>query len=132
MKSLPVLLVPLFALSLSAFAQTTPQPSSTGASGSSQAPATPTGHARHQGGCGDRFQAADTNGDGKLSRSEAQAMPMVAKHFDEIDTNKDGYITCDELRAWRQEHRAEHEQHSGQQPGNSAASPPDSGNDGSH
>ena len=47
-----------------------------------------------------RFKKADTNGDGKLSKAEAQAgMPRVAKNFDAIDTDKDGFITQTEIAA---------------------------------
>ena len=50
----------------------------------------------------ERFKRADTNGDGKLTREEAQkGMPGVARHFDQIDANKDGVITKDELEAAR-------------------------------
>ena len=38
----------------------------------------------------ERLKAADKDGDGKISRAEAAALPRIAKHFDEIDTNKDG------------------------------------------
>jgi len=148
MKSLSVLLIPLLALSLSAFAQTAPQqssndpssndPSSTQPAGSDAMPAgsgdpsaaQPASYPRHGGG-GDRFRAADTNGDGKLSRSEAQAMPWVAKHFDEIDTNHDGFITRDELRAARDRMRAMRAQRAGGQSGNSTP-PSDSSDDGSN
>ena len=42
----------------------------------------------------ERFKAADTNHDGKLTREEAQAgMPEVYKRFDKIDTRKRGYVT---------------------------------------
>ena len=47
----------------------------------------------------ERFKAADKDGDGKISRAEAVALPHIAKHFDEIDTNKDGFITKEELKA---------------------------------
>jgi Ca2+-binding EF-hand superfamily protein len=50
-----------------------------------------------------RFKAADTNGDGMISRDEAKALPRIAKHFDEIDANHDGQITADELRAFHQQ-----------------------------
>ncbi len=45
-----------------------------------------------------RFTEADANGDGKLTREEAQAkMPKVAAHFDEIDVDKKGYVTKQEV-----------------------------------
>lgn len=48
-----------------------------------------------------RFNAADSNHDGKLTLAEAQAgMPRVAQHFSEIDTAKKGYITYSQLRAF--------------------------------
>ena len=48
----------------------------------------------------ERFRAAVKNGDGALTREEAQAagLDRVVKHFDQIDANKDGKITVDELR----------------------------------
>src|ERR1700675_2844432 len=48
----------------------------------------------------ERFKQADTNGDGKISRDEAKALPRVLKNFDAIDANHDGQITADELRAF--------------------------------
>jgi Ca2+-binding EF-hand superfamily protein len=53
----------------------------------------------------ERIKAADKDGDGKISRTEAAALPRIAKHFDEIDTNKDGFVTMDELKAFREKHR---------------------------
>ena len=54
----------------------------------------------------EHFKAADKNGDGKISREEANAsMPRVAKHFDEIDANKDGFVTKEEMRAFHEKHR---------------------------
>lgn len=48
-----------------------------------------------------RFNAANTNHDGKLTLAEAQAgMPRVAQHFSEIDTAKKGYITFAQLSAF--------------------------------
>lgn len=43
------------------------------------------------------FNRADTNGDGKLSRQEAEHFPAMAPHFLLIDTNHDGFLSFDEL-----------------------------------
>jgi Ca2+-binding EF-hand superfamily protein len=56
----------------------------------------------------DRLKAADTNGDGMISKEEAKALPRLAKHFDEIDANHDGQITADEMRAHHEKMRGEH------------------------
>jgi len=64
------------------------------------------GHARH--GMAGRLRAADTNGDGMLSRDEAAALPRLAKHFDAIDADHDGQLTREELRAFARQKRAEH------------------------
>jgi len=58
----------------------------------------------------ERIKAADTDGNGLISRDEAKALPMIAKHFDEIDTNHDGQLSPDELRAFHQKMSAQHEQ----------------------
>jgi Ca2+-binding EF-hand superfamily protein len=72
--------------------------------------AAPEGRAGH---FAERFKQADTNGDGMLSREEAAALPMIAKHFDEIDANKDNQVTPDEQRAFHEKHRGEHGKHRG-------------------
>lgn len=48
----------------------------------------------------ERFRAADKDSDGALSKPEAQAagLARIADHFDEIDLNKDGKVTIEELR----------------------------------
>ena len=56
----------------------------------------------------ERLRAADTNGDGMISRQEAAALPRIAKNFDAIDTNRDGQVTSEELRAFHKQQRAEH------------------------
>ncbi len=44
------------------------------------------------------FKKADADGNGMISRAEAEkAMPRLARHFDLIDANKDGQITRDEI-----------------------------------
>lgn len=44
---------------------------------------------------GDPFADMDTNGDNKLSRNEVRG--PLARDFDKLDRNKDGFITRDEL-----------------------------------
>jgi hypothetical protein len=44
------------------------------------------------------FAAADVNADGRLTRAEAQEMPIVSEFFGEIDGNADGQVTQDEIR----------------------------------
>jgi len=48
----------------------------------------------------ERFSEADTDHDGKLTLDEAkQGMPRVAAHFAEIDKDKKGYVTANEIKA---------------------------------
>lgn len=64
----------------------------------------------HQGGHGpmmDRLQSADTDGDGMLSKTEFMA--VHEKRFDEMDANKDGKISKDEMKAHRESMKAEFE-----------------------
>ena len=42
----------------------------------------------------------DTNGDGVIDRSEAAANPRLAAKFDELDRNKDGRLSRDEMPRW--------------------------------
>ena len=49
----------------------------------------------------ERLKAADTNADGLISRAEAAALPRIAERFDEIDANRDGQVSFEELRASR-------------------------------
>jgi hypothetical protein len=110
MKLLSLMLIPLIALAIPAFAQSAPDPSDEPSSSDQaydagpapEAPAPAQPHRARQ----NRFVAADSNGDGRLSRAEAQAIPFVAKHFDAIDSDRDGYITRAELRAERQRMQA--------------------------
>ncbi len=54
----------------------------------------------------ERIKAADKDGDGKISRTEAVALPRIAKHFDEIDTNKDGFLSKEEMKAFHDKRAA--------------------------
>lgn len=48
-----------------------------------------------------RFALANTTHDGKLTRQQAAAgMPMVKRHFDEIDTRHAGYVTLAQIEAY--------------------------------
>ncbi|WP_346778677.1 EF-hand domain-containing protein [Burkholderia sp. Ac-20353] len=54
-----------------------------------------------------RFAAANTTHDGKLTRQQAAlGMPMVAQHFDEIDTQQNGYVTVAQLEAFLRQRMA--------------------------
>ncbi|HEY3301716.1 MAG TPA: EF-hand domain-containing protein [Methylophilaceae bacterium] len=47
-----------------------------------------------------RFAETDRNNDGSISRLEAvELMPQVARHFNEVDTNGDNFISFEELAA---------------------------------
>jgi len=43
------------------------------------------------------FTRVDTNGDGKLSRAEAERLPVIAAMFDKLDTDHDGQLTLAEF-----------------------------------
>jgi Ca2+-binding EF-hand superfamily protein len=45
------------------------------------------------------FKRADANNDGKLSKDEAARLPAIAAKFDELDKDKDGYLTMAEFAA---------------------------------
>jgi Ca2+-binding EF-hand superfamily protein len=48
-----------------------------------------------------KLKAADHDHDGKYNRDEARDLPRLAKHFDEIDLDRDGFVTREEVRAYR-------------------------------
>jgi hypothetical protein len=59
----------------------------------------------------ERFQSANTTGDGHLTLAQAQAghMPMIVRNFDAIDVQHKGYVTLQDIRAYRQQMRATRE-----------------------
>ena len=55
----------------------------------------------------ERFEAADTDHDGLLSRDEtAKGLPHLSKHFDAIDTNHDGKLSIQEIAVFMRNKRA--------------------------
>ena len=54
----------------------------------------------------ERLTAADKDGDGALSREEAQAsMPRMAENFDQLDANRDGRAERSEMHPFRMSQR---------------------------
>lgn len=49
----------------------------------------------------ERFKKADKNGDKKLTKKEAQdgGMTRVARYFSYVDSDGDGFVTFDQLKA---------------------------------
>ena len=55
-----------------------------------------------------RFARADTDRNGALSRAEVdRGLPGIAPHFNEIDRNRDGSLSPEELRAWSANRKSE-------------------------
>ena len=91
-RLLPLLILPL--LALSAQAQTAP-------------PSTAHPHMTWE----QRFQQANTTHDGHLTMEQARAgYRAVASHFAAIDQGKKGYVTEDDIRAYRKAQHALHHQ----------------------
>src|ERR1700716_1332796 len=57
-------------------------------------------HGKHMAKFDEKFKAADKDGDGALTKAEADAakMPGLVKHFEQIDINKDGKVTKEEMQ----------------------------------
>lgn len=53
-------------------------------------------------GGGQTWASLDTDGNGTISKSEAQVNAGLAQVFDQADTNKDGELTPDEYKAFVQ------------------------------
>jgi len=55
-----------------------------------------------------QFRRADADGNGMLSRAEAErGAPLLGKQFDAIDASRDGQISPEEIRAFRRAGRSE-------------------------
>ncbi|MBP7351615.1 EF-hand domain-containing protein [Comamonas sp. UBA7528] len=52
------------------------------------------------------FQMLDFNKDGKISRKELMLVPKLYAGFDEADTNKDNYLSLEEVRVFAAKYRA--------------------------
>ena len=60
-----------------------------------------------EGGFAEHFRRADADGDGALTRAEAEeALPRLGAKFDRIDANRDERLTADELRRYFDARRA--------------------------
>lgn len=70
------------------------------------------------------FKMLDFNGDGKLSRSEVKLFPRLANAFDDADTDRDGYVSYEEVRAFAVKYRAERDRLKAAEAASSAASAP--------
>ena len=57
-------------------------------------------------GGGQTWASIDTDGNGTLSKSEAQVNAGLAQVFDQADTNKDGELSTDEYKAFVQSQQA--------------------------
>ena len=70
------------------------------------------------------FKMLDFNGDGKLSRTEVKLFPRLADAFDDADTDHDGYVSYDEVRAFAVKYRAERDRNKAAQAAQAPASAP--------
>ena len=61
------------------------------------------------------FKLLDFNGDGKISRAEVALFPRLASAFSDAVTNRDNYLSYEEVRAYAVLYRAEREKKRQQQ-----------------
>ncbi|MFN4117529.1 EF-hand domain-containing protein [Acidovorax sp.] len=61
------------------------------------------------------FKMLDFNGDGKLSRTEVKLFPRLAAAFDDADTDRDGYVSYEEVRVFAAKYRAERDRQKAEQ-----------------
>ncbi len=107
MRLLPSLAVSLL-ISTAALAQPAPDappppPPGMGGPGSPGGPGGPHMNMR------ERFEAANVTRDGRLTREQAEAAGLrgIARNFDQIDMDRKGYVTLQDLRAFAQARRAQ-------------------------
>ena len=70
------------------------------------------------------FKMLDFNGDGKLSRTEVKLFPRLAAAFDDADTDKDGYVSYEEVRVFAAKYREQRDQQRAAAQAAAAASSP--------
>jgi hypothetical protein len=94
-----------------AFAQTlSPMTGTTAAPPTATTPTTTAPARAHRMTMQQRFDAANTTHDGKLTLDQAKAAKMtrIVANFDAIDTGKKGYVTTDDIRVYNRAQRAAH------------------------
>lgn len=106
MRLLPIVIVSLV-LGFQAQAQpAAPPPDTTGKPAASAA--------HHRMSWKQRFAQANTTHDGHLTLDQAKAgYATIARHFDQIDTAKKGYVTLDDIANWHKAQRAAHHRNPG-------------------
>jgi Ca2+-binding EF-hand superfamily protein len=66
-------------------------------------------HEKYQGAMQERWKLSDKDGDGLLSKAEAESadMPRLVRDFDKLDRNKDGKLSHEEAEAsMKKKHRS--------------------------
>jgi len=69
-------------------------------------------------GGGQTWASVDTDGNGTISKTEAQVNAGLAQVFDQADSNKDGELSPDEYKAYVAAQQGKAASGSGAQPGN--------------